>query len=118
VRRPLDIAAMRQAAAMVCGTHDFKSFEGAGSPRTTTVRTVFRCELIPFEDDGWHLEITGDGFLRHMVRNIVGTLVDIGLNRRPAADMQRLIEARDRNQAGITAPARGLFLVGVDYGTA
>jgi tRNA pseudouridine38-40 synthase len=115
LRRPLDIAAMRQAAAMVCGTRDFKSFEGAGSPRSSTVRTVFRCELLAYESDFWRLEIAGDGFLRHMVRNIAGTLVEIGLGRRPATDMQAVIEACDRNRAGITAPARGLFLVAVDY---
>jgi len=115
LRRPLNIAAMRQAAATVCGTHDFKSFEGAGSPRTSTVRTVYRCELLECENDCLHLEITGDGFLRHMVRNIAGTLVEIGLGRRPAGDMPAVIEACDRNRAGITAPARGLFLVTVDY---
>ncbi len=115
VHRPLDIAAMRDAAAAVCGTRDFKSFEGAGSPRASTVRTVFRCELIACGDDFLHLEIDGDGFLRHMVRNIAGTLVEIGLRRRPAGEMPAVIEARDRDRAGITAPARGLFLMRVDY---
>jgi len=116
VRRPLDLAAMGQAAAALCGTHDFKSFEGAGSPRRSTVRTVFRCEVNPCGEDLLHLDIEGDGFLRHMVRNIAGTLVEIGSGRRPADDMPAILAARDRHRAGITAPARGLFLVGVDYG--
>jgi tRNA pseudouridine38-40 synthase len=115
VRRRLDLAAIRQAAAALRGTHDFKSFEGAGSPRTSTVRTVFRCEWIQGEEDLLELEISGDGFLRHMVRNIAGTLVEIGLGRRPADDMPAILAARDRHRAGITAPARGLFLVEVNY---
>ncbi|MDD2605176.1 MAG: tRNA pseudouridine(38-40) synthase TruA [Desulfobacteraceae bacterium] len=116
VRHPLDIAVMRQAAAVLCGTHDFKSFEGAGSPRSSTVRTIFRCELTPCEEDLLHLDIAGDGFLRHMVRNIAGTLVEVGSGRRPPDDVPAILAARDRHRAGITAPARGLFLVGVDYG--
>jgi tRNA pseudouridine38-40 synthase len=116
VRQFLDLAAMRQAAAVLRGTHDFKSFEGAGSPRRSTVRTVFRCEVNPYEADLLHLDIEGDGFLRHMVRNIAGTLVEIGAGRRSADDMPAIVAARDRHRAGITAPARGLFLVGVDYG--
>lgn len=115
VRRPLDLVAMAQAAAALCGPHDFKSFEGAGSPRRSTVRTVFHCAVNPREDDLLHLDIQGDGFLRHMVRNIAGTLVEIGSGRRAADDVPAILAARDRHRAGITAPARGLFLVGVDY---
>jgi tRNA pseudouridine38-40 synthase len=115
VRHSLHLNAMRQAAAALCGTHDFKSFEGAGSPRTSTVRTVFRCDVTSCEDDLLHLDIAGDGFLRHMVRNIAGTLVEIGSGRRSADAMPAIIAARDRHRAGITAPARGLFLVAVDY---
>jgi tRNA pseudouridine38-40 synthase len=116
VRQPLDLVAMARAAAGLCGPHDFKSFEGAGSPRRSTVRTVFRCEVNPCHDDLLHLDIQGDGFLRHMVRNIAGTLVEIGSGRRAADDMPAILAARDRHRAGITAPARGLFLVRVDYG--
>jgi len=113
---PLDVAAMRQAAAQLVGTHDFAAFQSAGTETTTTVRTIFRSDLR--EPDGLALlvfEISGDGFLRHMVRAIVGTLVEIGRGWRPAGSMAQLVDGGTRAQAGATAPPHGLFLVRVDY---
>jgi len=110
----LDVAAMDAAARMLEGEHDFAAFQAAGSDVASTVRDVrssriFAGELLAYE-------VTGSGFLRHMVRTIVGTLVEIGRGRRTADSMAHLLVLRDRAHAGPTAPALGLFLVGVDYG--
>jgi tRNA pseudouridine38-40 synthase len=115
IRKPLDITAMAQAAGTLVGTHDFKAFEGTGSPRDHTVRTV--TESIVAQTGGGNLtyDVEADGFLRFMVRNIVGTLVEVGLGKRPAADMQAILQSKDRSQAGATAPPQGLFLVEVTY---
>jgi len=111
---PLDLNAMRQAAAVLVGRHDFAAFQSAGSETSSTVRTLSRSELLA--GDGFlRYEIAGDGFLRHMVRAIVGTLVEIGRGRRPLSTMAELVAGGTRGDAGATAPARGLFLVRVDY---
>jgi tRNA pseudouridine38-40 synthase len=113
---PLDVAAMRPAAARLVGTHDFAAFQSAGTETSTTVRTIFRSDLRG--PDGLAplvFEISGDGFLRHMVRAIVGTLVEIGRGWRPAGSMAQLLDGGTRAQAGATAPPHGLFLVRVDY---
>lgn len=115
IQKPLNIQAMREALFCLVGTHDFKSFEGIGSPRTHTVRTIHRAEIIHNGDGRWRVVIQGDGFLRYMVRNIVGTLVRIGMGKMMPEDMARILISKDRNLAGATAPARGLFLVEVRY---
>ena len=115
IRRPLNIEVMNAAAATLRGTHDFKAFEGAGSPRSSTVRTVWRADLATAADDHLTLDIEGNGFLRFMVRNIVGTLVEIGMGKRPANQMSAILAACDRSRAGATAPAHGLCLMGVSY---
>ena len=112
----LDVGAMADAAAALCGTHDFAAFQGTGSDTQTTVRTVMRSSVE--RDAGSPLivyEAAGEGFLRHMVRNIVGTLVEIGRGRWPAAWMGDVLASRDRAAAGPTAPAQGLFLMAVAY---
>ena len=110
----LDVDAMSAAAAAVVGTHDFAAFQSAGSDTIGTVRTVSRSEI----GDAAGLltyEIAGDGFLRHMVRALVGTLVDIGRGWRPSTSMASLLRGATRADAGPTAPPQGLFLVRVDY---
>jgi tRNA pseudouridine38-40 synthase len=126
---PLRLELMEEAAALLEGRHDFASFQAAGSDVHTTTRTVLRSRMRvepgatvgggagPSSGTLVVYEITGDGFLRHMVRAIVGTLVDVGLGRRRPESVGELLEARDRAQAGPTAPACGLFLVAVDYGS-
>ena len=115
IPRQLDLNAMHRAHPHIVGTHDFKAFEGAGSPRTHTTRRVIHADLAA-EDDGYLLfEIEGNGFLRFMVRNVVGTLVDVGLSKITPADFRRILLAKDRNLAGKTAPAHGLFLMRVKY---
>jgi tRNA pseudouridine38-40 synthase len=114
IPEPLDVAAMKHAAAAVVGTHDFAAFQSVGSNSGGTVRTVSRSEI----GDTAGLvtyEIAGDGFLRHMVRALIGTLVDIGRGWRPSSSMAALLRGSPRGDAGPTAPPQGLFLVRVDY---
>jgi tRNA pseudouridine38-40 synthase len=114
IPEPLNVAAMRAAAASVVGAHDFIAFQSAGSHANGTIRTVMRSELS--DTDGLlTYEVTGDGFLRHMVRAIVGTLVEIGRGWREAENMAVLLRGALRAEAGATAPPNGLFLVRVDY---
>ncbi len=115
IRKPLDITAMSESLCCLVGTHDFKAFEGIGSPRTHTIRTIQRAEIIKNGYNLLRIVVQGDGFLRYMVRNIVGTLVPIGMGKKSSAEMERILLSRDRNMAGATAPAQGLFLVEVQY---
>jgi len=115
VPQPLAADAMARAAASLAGTRDFRSFQAAGSGVETTVRTLFRAELLGEAGAELALELEGDGFLRHMVRNVAGTLIEVGLGRRAPESLPALLEARDRGRAGPTAPARGLTLVRVEY---
>jgi tRNA pseudouridine38-40 synthase len=114
IRKPLDKAAMRRALADLLGRHDFKAFEGAGSPRPHTIRQVYRADLT---DQPPHLlfDIEADGFLRFMVRNLVGTLVAVGLGKIPAERCKGILRSGDRSQAGATAPPHGLCLMRVCY---
>jgi tRNA pseudouridine38-40 synthase len=110
VPEPLDVDAMRAAAAALVGTHDFAAFQSAGSDVTDTVRTMTRSEFVDLT-----YEIEGNGFLRHMVRAIVGTLVEVGQGRRPVSSVEALLAGGRRAEAGATAPPHGLFLGRVDY---
>jgi tRNA pseudouridine38-40 synthase len=114
IRYSLDLAAMKRALKSLEGRHDFSSFRAAGCASKSPVRTLHRAELLVQEEGVW-LEFYGDGFLRHMVRNIVGSLHDVGRHKHPPEWFGELLAARNRMQAGITAPAAGLFLVRVDY---
>lgn len=110
VAEPLDTDAMRQAAKFLAGTHDFKSFEASGStPRESTVRTIYRLELLQ-KEDLLELHVTGDGFLYNMVRILAGTLVDVGRGRICPEQMTEILDAKDRQAAGHTAPPFGLYL--------
>ena len=115
VRKKLDLEAMCAAISPLIGSHDFKAFEGAGSPRAHTTRSVFKARLIEGDDGYLAFEIEADGFLRFMVRNIVGTLVDVGLGKISPDEFKRILASKDRDQAGATAPAHGLFLKKVSY---
>jgi len=117
ITHPLDIGAMQSAAAHLIGTHDFAAFQGAGSDVASSERTIHAVE---WEYGRAHdvplvIRVRGDGFLRHMVRNIIGTLVEVGVGRWPPERIIEILASRDRSQAGATAPAQGLFLVAVEY---
>ncbi|MBU1172572.1 MAG: tRNA pseudouridine(38-40) synthase TruA [Proteobacteria bacterium] len=114
IPKPLDIQAMQAAANHLVGEMDYKSFEGTGSPRTSTVRHIDRADFQT--KDNWVIfEISANGFLKFMVRNIVGTLVDVGLGKLTPDEFRAIIQSKDRTKAGATAPPQGLFLVKVDY---
>ena len=107
--------AMTQGALTLVGTHDFAAFQSAGGEVSTTVRTITRAEWRALEGGLLILELTGDGFLRHMVRAVAGTLVEIGRGWRQAGEIADLLNSGRRADAGATAPPHGLFLVSVDY---
>ena len=111
----LDVDRMREGAKYLLGTHDFQSFCGTGSKIKDYVRTIRRISLAREEREKILISITADGFMRHMVRNIVGTLVDVGKGKYLPHDVEIIRNARDRKKAGMTAPAQGLFLVDVCY---
>ncbi len=115
VLHPLDTDAMRQAAAVLVGEHDFSSFRAAGCDAAQPVRRLFVSELTQVSPGLLVYRVTATAFLRHMVRNIVGTLAEIGRGRRLASAMPALLAARNRDLAGPTAPPHGLCLTAVEY---
>ena len=115
IRKKLDFYAMQKAAAFAEGEHDFKAFEGTGSPRSSSVRNVTLAEISRESAENICFTIQANGFLRYMVRNIVGTLVDVGLAKMTPEGFKDVLESGDRGQAGATAPPQGLFLVKVQY---
>lgn len=123
VPEALDVDAMRTAAQVLVGTHDFAAFQSTGGDVTDTVRTISQSVIGERVVSGWQdqavplltYEVSGTGFLRHMVRAIVGTLVEVGRGQRPSASIAPLLAGGSRSQAGVTAPPQGLFLVRVVY---
>lgn len=114
--RPLDTAAVREGLEPLLGEHDFSAFRGQGCTARTTVRTILRAELVSGSPAHCVVSVTGNGFLRHMVRSIVGTLVEAGTGRIPPARVSSILASGDRRMAGPTAPPQGLFLWHVSYG--
>jgi tRNA pseudouridine38-40 synthase len=115
VCKPLAVDAMRAAAACLVGSHDFAAFQAAGSQVRTTRRSLERLELRGAAGGEVAIEVLGSGFLRHMVRILAGTLLEVGLGRRAAESLTETLASRDRRRAGRTAPAHGLTLVRVEY---
>lgn len=111
----LDKDAMRSALRHIVGVHDFKAFEGAGSQQLSTVRHMMRADLIEKPNGRIEFLFTADGFLKHMVRNIVGTVVDVGRGRILADAVPGIRDSADRSLAGATAPGHGLCLMEVCY---
>jgi tRNA pseudouridine38-40 synthase len=130
---PLDLGLLREAAQIFIGEHDFQSFaasdpdlsqRGVGSEtdnpenQEKTIRTIFSSIWEEQRTESTHLlvyRVRGNGFLHHMVRNLVGTMLDAGRGTLPLAEIPKILAARSRSAAGPTAPARGLFLVSVEY---
>ena len=110
----LDVAAMQEAAKHFLGTHDFKSFTKPGHGREHTIRTVYECSII-FRDPRLVIGIEGSGFLWNMVRIMVGTLVQVGMHQFTPDDVKNILQAKDRREAGYTAPAEGLYLQWIKY---
>ncbi len=115
IGKELQLAVMQECCPMITGRHDFKSFEGVGSPRSSTIREVYSAAVEKREKDGIVFKISANGFLRYMVRNIVGTVVQAGLLKMGPERFHEILTARNRCLAGPTAPPQGLFLIKVEY---
>lgn len=118
--RPLDVARMQEAAAVLVGEHDFESFASIHRTVDTTVRTLYECSVTRDDEDVIRIRVTGNGFLYNMVRIIAGTLIQIGAGELPSArgtgetpaeSMTRILQAKNREAAGPTAPAHGLTMI-------
>jgi tRNA pseudouridine38-40 synthase len=112
--RPLEVEPMQQGAQRLLGTHDFRGLTSSVETRENTQRTILRCDVASVDDE-IHVSVQGDGFLYNMVRNIVGTLVEIGRGRWEPSQIDRILATRDRADAGPTAPPDGLSLMCVHY---
>ncbi len=126
-RRPLNVAAMDEGIRHLLGEHDFLAFQGAGSkPMRSTVRTMFEAEVVEYPTGGpfsvplaslkmIRIRVVGSGFLKHMVRGIAGTLIQIGNGARPPSDIRKILETKDRSTVGPSAQPQGLWLERVWY---
>lgn len=125
VRLPLDLDAMRNASSCLAGSRDFSAFRGSGCGSNTPVKSISLLEIVRSDGIAFlfatlrgnfiRISIEADAFLRHMVRNIVGTLVEVGMKRMPPEKVKDILESKDRRLAGPTAPPQGLFLEKVMY---
>ncbi len=121
VTAELNLTAIQNCLALLQGTHDFSSFENSGSRDKNNcsgrgaVRTIYQAELIQQPLYTLIFQFTGDGFLRNMIRNIVGTLLEVGRGKLSVDEFSAILRAKDRTKAGVTAPAHGLFLKEVLY---
>jgi len=112
--RELNLAAIEETSQIIVGTHDFSAFRASGGSAMNPVRTIMSVDC-QRANDMLEISFWGTGFLYHMVRNLTGTLIDVGTGRRSIADFRTILEGRDRKKAGITAPAHGLYLKEVKY---
>lgn len=112
----LNIEKMKEAVKYFEGEHDFKAFKASGTSGKSSVRTIFKAEVIEKKDEEkiW-IELTGSGFLYNMVRIIAGTLVEVGLEKIEPDEIPNIIESKQREKAGKTLPPQGLYLVKVEY---
>lgn len=111
----LNIEAMKKAAKYFEGEHDFKAFKSSGTSSKSSVRTIYKAEVKKVENNRIYIELTGNGFLYNMVRIISGTLVEVGLGKIKPEEIKNIIESKDRQKAGKTLPAHGLYLMNVNY---
>lgn len=115
VREPIDIALLKDGLSLLIGEQDFSSFQSQGSEVAHAVRTIYRADFLPMPWGGFRLRFKADGFLRHMIRNMVGVLIRVGLKRISMEEFKKIIQSKDRSRAGEMAPAQGLFLRKVLY---
>jgi len=115
VRQPLNILKMKKASKFLIGTHDFSCFCATGTDVKDRVRTILNINIDTIDDGFIEVKIESRGFLKYMVRNIIGTLVEVGHDKRKPEEMRKIIESKNRKIAGVTAPACGLFLKEVKY---
>ena len=111
----LDVNKMKEATKYFEGEHDFKAFRASGTSSKSSVRTIYKLEILEKENNRIYIEVTGNGFLYNMVRIISGTLVEVGLGKIKPEEIEEIIDSKDRSRAGKTLPAHGLFLLNVEY---
>jgi tRNA pseudouridine38-40 synthase len=115
IQDPLALPLIKTGLLLLRGKKDFSSFQSAGSPVNNPIRTIYQADLLPAVWGTCRFRFKADGFLRHMVRNMVGLLVQLGLRRITLNEFEAVIQAKDRSKAGAMAPAHGLFLRKVNY---
>ena len=111
----LEVKKMKEAIKYFEGEHDFKAFKASGTSSKSSVRTIYKAEVIEKPDEKIWIELTGNGFLYNMVRIISGTLVDVGLGKIKPEEIKDIIESKERARAGKTLKPQGLYLVKVEY---
>ena len=111
----LDIEKMKEAVKYFEGEHDFQAFKASGTSSKSSVRTIYKANIYEMIDEKIAIELTGNGFLYNMVRIIAGTLVEVGLGKIEPKNITKIIESKDRKNAGKTLPPQGLYLVNVEY---
>jgi tRNA pseudouridine38-40 synthase len=115
IHEPVDLDLIKDGLSLVIGEHDFASFQSQGSEVSNSVRILYQASLLPGLWGGFKLRFKANGFLRHMVRNMVGTIIRVGLKRTSLKELESILASRDRTRAGEMAPAQGLFLRKVFY---
>lgn len=115
VKKALNIDAMRESSAYLIGNHDFTSYRARHCQASSPIRTLSQIDIVRNGDDQVHLYFAARSFLYHMVRNIVGSLVLVGISKWKPDDIKTVLDARSRRACGPTAPARGLYFLKVDY---
>ena len=111
----LNVKKMKEAVKYFEGEHDFKAFKTSGTSSKSSVRTIYKADVIQMPNDRIYIELTGNGFLYNMVRIIAGTLVDVGIGKTEPKEIEKIIESKKREKAGKTLPPQGLYLVKVEY---
>ena len=111
----LNIQKMQEAVKYFEGEHDFKAFKASGTSSKSSVRTIYKAQVIEAENERIYIELTGNGFLYNMVRIISGTLVEVGMGKIAPEEIKTIIESQKRENAGKTLPPQGLYLVKVEY---
>ena len=117
IPQKLNIEDMQKAVKYFEGEHDFKAFKASGTSSKSSVRTIYKAEVIQMPDDKIYIELTGNGFLYNMVRIISGTLVDVGFGKIKPEEISDIIDSKKRENAGKTLPPQGLYLLNVEYQT-
>ena len=117
IPQKLNVEDMQKAVKYFEGEHDFKAFKASGTSSKSSVRTIYKAEVIQMPDDKIFIELTGNGFLYNMVRIISGTLVDVGLGKIKPEEIPGIIDSKKRENAGKTLPPQGLYLLNVEYQT-
>ena len=115
IPQKLNIEKMKEAVKYFEGEHDFKAFRSSGTSSKSSVRTIYKAEVIEMPGERVYIELTGNGFLYNMVRIIAGTLVDVGIGKIEPSDLEKIIESKERSNAGKTLQPQGLYLLKVEY---